>query len=277
VKYGSQQIRRPLVALSAMAFWSGFAMAEADLGGVWRYLWQENRSALGAGPGYGEYVGIPLNQEGRERALSWNAEVQTLREHQCIPLGASLGSRYDDRRIWQEVDLETGRVVAWRMHMRYMERYRTIWMDGRPHPPAGAAHTFDGYSTGNWQGDILVVTTTHLKEALFRNGPPLSDRHTIIEHFIRHGDYLTTTKMVEDPVYLSEPLVVTSNFLFNAASNRLKPDSCLAAFEVPAPQGHVPHYLPGKNPHADTDRARRGISAETWLGGAKTMYPDLIE
>jgi len=36
-------------------------------------------------------------------------------------------------------------------------------MDGRPHPPEYAAHTWQGFSTGKWDGDVLTVTTTHLK------------------------------------------------------------------------------------------------------------------
>ena len=34
----------------------------------------------------------------------------------------------------------------------YQQR-RTIWMDGRPHPPEYAPHTFMGFSTGEWNGD----------------------------------------------------------------------------------------------------------------------------
>ena len=36
---------------------------------------------------------------------------------------------------------------------------------------------------------MLKVTTTHLKEGwLRRNGVPRSEKATLIEHFIRHGD-----------------------------------------------------------------------------------------
>ena len=36
------------------------------------------------------------------------------------------------------------------------------------HPPANALHTWSGFSTGEWEGDVLVVTTTHVKEAYVR-------------------------------------------------------------------------------------------------------------
>ena len=63
------------------------------------------------------------------------------------------------------------------------------------------------------EGDVLVVRTTHLKAGwIRRNGLPLSDRATMTERFIRHGDLLTHVMMLEDPVYLSEPLVKTNGF-----------------------------------------------------------------
>ena len=64
---------------------------------------------------------------------------------------------------------------------------------------------------------MLKVTTTHLKEGwLRRNGVPRSDKATLIEDFIRHGDYLTLVTIVKDPVYLTEPFVRTSNWVADA-------------------------------------------------------------
>ena len=48
-----------------------------------------------------------------------------------------------------------------------------------------------------------------------RNGLPESDKATLAEHFIRHGDILTHITMVTDPVYLTEPLVKSENFVLN--------------------------------------------------------------
>ena len=35
---------------------------------------------------------------------------------------------------------------------------RAIYLDGRPHPPADALHTWAGFSTAKWDGDMLTVT-----------------------------------------------------------------------------------------------------------------------
>ncbi len=61
------------------------------------------------------------------------------------------------------------------------EGHRVIWMDGRPHPPAWAPHSFRGFSTGKFVGNALVVETTHMKQGwLRRNGTPESDQATLI-------------------------------------------------------------------------------------------------
>src|SRR5881392_4175372 len=80
---------------------------------------------------------------------------------------------------------------------------RAIYMDGRPHPPDWAPHTWSGFSTGRFEGNDLVITTTHLKESYIRrNGPSMSDRAKVTEWLSRHGDYLTVTTYIDDPIYL---------------------------------------------------------------------------
>ena len=74
-------------------------------------------------------------------------------------------------------------------------------------------HTAMGFSTGKWDGDILVVTTTHLKEGWTRrNGLTRSDSATVTEHFIRHGDTLTLVISVVDPKYYTEPVVRSRDY-----------------------------------------------------------------
>src|SRR5260221_10533055 len=86
-------------------------------------------------------------------------------------------------------------------------------MDGRPHPSDLAPHTWAGFSTGTWDRNMLVVSTTHIKMGwIQRNGAPTSDLATMTEVFIRHGDYLMVVSLVKDPVFLSEPFIRTSNY-----------------------------------------------------------------
>ena len=124
-------------------------------------------------------------------------------------------------------------------------------MDGRPHPPAYAAHTWQGFSTGKWEGDMLTVETTHLKPAYVRrDGLARSEKATVREHFIRNGNVLTLVTIVNDPVYLTEPYIKSRNFWLDPGYQMtLYP--CSVDVEIDRPAGVIPHYLPGANPFLD--------------------------
>jgi hypothetical protein len=136
-----------------------------------------------------------------------------------------------------------------------------------------------GFSTGTWEGDMLVVTTTHIKqEWVRRNGIPNSDRSTMIEHFIRHANIMTHVVQWTDPVYLAEPLIRSEDFVLNERSggNWLWP--CEYVEEVTSrPRDEVPHYLPGKSPFLGDFAYRYGVPLEAANGGPETMYPEYAE
>jgi hypothetical protein len=149
-------------------------------------------------------------------------------------------------------------------------------MDGRPHPPDYVAHTWQGFSTGKWEGDMLTITTTHLKTGwIRRNGIPRSDKATVTEHLVRHGEYLTWIIVIGDPVYLSEPFIRTTNFVWDP-HQEIAPYPCQAVVEIDRPQGTVPHHLPGANTFLGEFPAKYGIPPEAARGGAETMYPEYI-
>ena len=135
-----------------------------------------------------------------------------------------------------------------------------------------------GFSTGKWEGNALVVATTHIKMGwIMRNGVPMSDQATMSEHFIRHGDHLLDEIIVSDPVYLSEPFIRTQdwNLNLNGEPNAWGPcGPAQIADEIPnQKRGYVPHHLPGTNETLQDFPAKRGVPADAALGGAETMYP----
>jgi hypothetical protein len=177
-------------------------------------------------------------------------------------------------RVTSTIDPVSQDVVAWHTTLMWMLPHRAIYMDGRPHPSPYAQHGWQGFSTGEWEGDMLKVTTTHLKEGwLRRNGVPRSEKATLIEYFIRHDDYLTLVTIVKDPVYLTEPFVRTSNWVADPGF-QLSPFSCIPTVEIERPRGAVPHHLPGTNPYLTEFATKHGLPAEAARGGAETMYPD---
>ncbi len=265
---------RFLVAFVALACSPAFA--QLDLSGEWasRYTWDYLERL--PGPELGDYLGLPINNAARLKANSWEASVQTIPERQCIPHGADyLFSRAGfPMRIWAEEDPVTEKVVAIRIRSYAWGVQRTIWMDGRPHPSKYARHTWQGFSTGQWNGGVLTVTTTHLKwNYIRRNGVPRSDEATVTEHFARHGDYLTLLTYIDDPVYLTEPLLRTSGYILDP-QQQLEPFPCEPVEEVVRPEGAVPHHLPGTNKDIQEFPAKYGLPAATAMGGASTMYPE---
>ena len=174
----------------------------------------------------------------------------------------------------QEIDTATQKLVAYHTHISWQAPERTIWMDGRQHPPEYAAHTWQGFSTGKWEGDMLTVTTTHLKIGwIRRNGIPRSDKATLVEHWIRHDNYLTLVSVITDPVYLTEPFIRTTNWTMDP-DQRIDPYPCESVVEVERPLGAVPHHLPGTNTFLIEFPERHGIPADAARGGAETMYPE---
>src|SRR5262249_46346825 len=78
-------------------------------------------------------------------------------------------------------------------------------LDGRGHPSEDAPHTKPGHSIGHWEGDVLVVDTTHLEPStLTNNGLYHSDRIHVVERFklSEDGQTLMATQEYEDPVML---------------------------------------------------------------------------
>ena len=253
------------------------AAAQVSLVGEWSPRYHEDQPDRIPGPELGDYTGLPITDGARLAADSWDASRLTLPEHQCKVHNAPYIYHGPLQfRMWEERDQRTQRLAAFKNYINTYEQERTIWMDGRPHPPAWAPATWMGFSTGKWEGDILVVTTTHIKqEWIRRNGVPNSDRSTMIEHFIRHGNILTHMVQWTDPVNLTEPLLRSEEFVLQerTAGNWLWP--CEYVDEVAdRPRGEVPHYLPGKSPYAGDFAWRYGVPLEAAAGGAETMYPE---
>ena len=259
-----------LAALAAVQ-----ALAQVDPSGEWAPRFHEDQPERIPGPEIGDYLGLPINDAARMRGDTWDASILTLPEHQCKPHPADYGPRGPaNLRIWKEVDRESQKLIAYHTHISWQAPERTIWMDGRPHPPDYAPHTWQGFSTGKWEGDMLTVYTTHLKIGwIRRNGIPRSDKGTLTEHWIRHGDYLTLVSIVTDPAYLTEPFIRTTNWVADPRQH-IDPYPCEPVTEVLRAPGVVPNHLPGENPFLHEFAKKYGIPFEATRGGAETMYPE---
>jgi hypothetical protein len=77
-------------------------------------------------------------------------------ERQCEPHPADYAPRGPaSMRITSTVDPVSQDVISWHTTMMWMLPQRTIYMDGRSRPSPYAQHSWQGFSTGEWEGDML--------------------------------------------------------------------------------------------------------------------------
>lgn len=273
---------KPSVAMLAVGMaWVGVpASGQVDLTGIWAPQYLEDQPERIPGPELVDFLGLPINDFARKWALAWDPDRLGAQEHQCqVHTAAYIYRGPLQLRIWEERDPQTQNILAIHQYTSTYEQNRTIWMDGRPHPPEWAPHTWMGFSTGKWDGNILTVHTTHIKQGWHRrNGLPSSDKIDLVDHFILHGDALTHVSVVTDPVYLSEPLIKSEDYVKggNPNGNWLWP--CEYVNELPgSDRTQVKHFLPGENPFLKEFAGKYHIPVDTALGGSETMYPEYME
>jgi glyoxylase-like metal-dependent hydrolase (beta-lactamase superfamily II) len=292
-----------LGALAGAAF-AVRAQSPADFVGDWDqagggiFGFQEEFADRGGGPDLGDYAGVPINDAVRYKASLYSPSWLTVPEHTCLPHPGTYAYRSPGGlSVVKEYDPATQKLVAYRFYGTY-GLARTVWMDGRPHPPANARHLYEGFSTGRWEGNRLVVETSHLKAGFVRrNGIAHSDRARMTEYFLRHDNYLTVVTAVDDPFYLDEPFVRSTDFRLNTQANTRLNEfggfvnggdgegfgasdvffKCAPADEVALPRGAVPSFMPGANKDLDMFAKRHSVPLEAALGGSASLYPEFMQ
>ena len=181
--------------------------------------------AVVGGPGTStrEY---PLTELGRQRFESFPLDRDP--SLQCIPPGMPRGF---SPRSPMDFSFD-GEILTIRYET--MDVVRTIAMDGAP-LPTDAPHTPNGHSIAHWNGDTLVMETTHLTAGeTNRNGIPKSERMTIHETYdVEDRDDVTVVIIrmtLTDPENFTEPVTQAETFEY-------KPGWELLPFEC-----HVTEY-----------------------------------
>ena len=224
------------------------AFAQVDFSGEWAPRFWEDQPERVPGPELGDYLGLPINDAARLRAdtvgrvdpdaarMAVPAAFRRLHLARAVEPAHLEGSRSASRaRSRRSTPNGCARWIVRSISTAARIRRRTRSTPG----PA---------SRPEMGGDTLVITTTHLKEGyLRRNGLPRSDKATLSERWIRNGDFLTVMTIVNDPVYLTEPFVRTTDYELNVHQN-IPPYPCGIVQEIDRAKGQVPHFLPGTTP-----------------------------
>jgi len=254
------------------------AYSQISIVGEWAGRYHEDQGDRVPGDVQGDFTGVPINDAARRYAESYDVRRVNLLEHQCQPYNLPHIYRGPLQfRVWEEKHPATQEIIAYKIYIGTYMQSRTIWMDGRPHPPDYAPHTFMGFSTGKWNGDVLTVRTTHIKKEFYRrSGIPSSDRTTVTEHYIRHGNLLSHVLIINDPIYLTEPFVNSQEFGLMERGNQNWLYNCEYVMEVPMDKNKVPHFLPGANPVVDEFSKKFGLPLAGVWGGAESTYPEYL-
>lgn len=97
--------------------------------------------------------------------------------------------------------------------------WREIHMDGRELPdPESLTPTYFGYSVGHWEGDTLVVETSHLKPYPYMTRLATSSDARVVERMRleerevngRKGKFLVNELVLTDPKVYTTPIQITA-------------------------------------------------------------------
>jgi len=220
------------------------AAAPIDITGYWVSVVTEDWRFRMVTPKKGDYPSIPLNNEGRRVADSWDPAKDEAAGNQCKAYGAAAIMRVPGNLhiTWENdntlrIDTDAGTQTR-------------LFRFGASSPPGGEP-TWQGYSAAQWEfagggrggrggqsaqprtGNLKVVTT-HMKPGyLQKNGVPYSGNAVVTEYVSRtmesNGDsWLIVTTIVEDPQYLNQPFTRSTHFKKVTDASDWNPTPCSA-------------------------------------------------
>ena len=241
-----RSLARALIALAAPAVLAGQggnprSSAPIDLTGYWVSVVTEDWAWRMVTPRKGDYASVPLNDEGRRVAGTWDPAKDEESGNQCRSYGVGHIMRVPGRLhvTWDndstlKIETDAG------------QQTRLLRFDASQ-PPSGDAH-WQGHSIATWEvpagrgsggrgapprGGSLKVVTTRMKAGYLRkNGVPYSENAVVTEFFDRHtestGEWFTVTTIVDDPKYLQQPFITSTDFRKEPDGSKWRPVPCTA-------------------------------------------------
>jgi hypothetical protein len=204
------------------------ASAPIDLTGYWVAFVTEDWRFRMMTPHKGDYQGVPITEQARKVADAWDPAADEARGEQCKAYGAAAVMRLAARFhiTWQDED-------TLRVDSDYGMQSRLLHFHAATAAPG--ERTWQGYSTAQWEKPAsLKVVTTNLRAGYLRkNGVPYSQNAVVTEYFDsaplpNAGRVMLVTSIVDDPQYLRQPFIVSSQFKKEADGSKWDPTPCTA-------------------------------------------------
>jgi hypothetical protein len=241
------------------------SVAPIDVTGYWVSVITEDWRWRMLTPSKGDYASVPINDEGRRVADTWNLAKDEAAGLACKPYGIGNITRMpgrmhltwqDDRTLKVEYDAGTQTRL---LHFDPSTQAKPATKPGEK--------TWQGYSAAEWQiagqtievdrngipqfgggggggrgrgrrgappsGGALFVTTTNFRDGYLRkNGVPYSADAKITEYFDRvgpepNGDVILLVRtVVDDPKYLQTPFITSTHFKLEKDGSKWSPSTC---------------------------------------------------
>ncbi|BBC72123.1 conserved hypothetical protein [Altererythrobacter sp. B11] len=149
-----------------------------------------------------EFGGLKLTPQALEHAKSWQPTDDMTLDRVCVPPSIV----YSVQGPFPFEVHQTKDLIAFKYE--YFDQVRLIFMDGRGHPPADAPHSKMGHSIGHWEGDELVVDTTHIAPSTITNN---GLDHTADVHMVERYRLSPDGKKLMAMQWFSDPEVLENN------------------------------------------------------------------
>ena len=192
------------------------------LTGYWKLLHEDGKPDGNLGkdrPGFA----LPYTDRGRAALAATFKQVDP--EARCIITGIPrlLTSVLPFEILQTPQRLGTFHALSW---------HRWVWLDGRT-PDPDADPRYLGNAIGHWDGDTLVIESTHFQDSadspvwLDDNANPISAQATVVERWTRPDfHHLDLELTYTDPTYYTEPISYRRSFVHGDPDESLTEFSC---------------------------------------------------
>ena len=220
---------------------SAKAVAPFDPTGYWSSLVTQNWRLRMVPPGKGDYIGIPISAAGKKAADAWDQTKDEAAGNQCKAYGAA-----------GLMNLPTHLHITWqddntlRVETDYGTQTRMLhfgsWTASQPRK-----RSWQGNSVAVWASRrggrggppsaryLRIATTDLLAGYLRKNGVPYGENASLVEYvdLFKEPDgaaLIIWTAVVDDPVNLETPYIISSQFKKQPSGSAWAPTPCSAGW-----------------------------------------------
>lgn len=216
--------------------------APIDLTGYWTAVVTQDWRWRMVTPKKGDFPGLPLNPEGRKLANAWDPARDEASGDQCKAYGAAGLMRMPTRLhiTWRDdntlrIDTDAGtQTREFHFHGSQLGSADPGWQGTSTAEWEFVRTKIPPHVPGPIRGGSLKVVTTHMRPGYLRkNGVPYSANAMLTEYFDvttepNGWQSILITTIIEDPQYLTQSILLNTNFRKLPDGSGWNPTPCSA-------------------------------------------------